>query len=403
MKITEIKTHVLLDPAYAIDATSSAQDTIVVEIETDEGLVGIGETDLNAWIARACIEAPGTHTMDRGLKQMLIGRTLDEDPEALWQELYVGTCMTGRRGGLVHALGALDIALWDLRGKAAGIPVWQLLGERARDRLTPYASLQPETTSFDDYVRSMAAWAARARELGFSAVKMEATFAGPYKHKGLDGPDEWVVEVLRAVRAAVGAEMAIMVDVQYAFDTVERALRVAEQIAPYDVFFLETPLWVDDLDGHAALAERSPVRIASGEWLSTRFEFFDLIDRGGVHVAQPDIGRVGGLTEALRVTRYAGERDRLVVPHAWKTGISVAVAAHLATVVPHMPYFEYLPAELCESELRKRLTKDEELVYSEGTLSVPMRPGLGVELDRDALAEFAEAAARLERDRGIRL
>jgi L-alanine-DL-glutamate epimerase-like enolase superfamily enzyme len=393
MRITDVRTHVLLDPGYDIGATSSAQDTIVVEIETDEGLVGVGETDLNAWVARACIEAPGTHTMDRGLRAMLLG--LDPlDPVAIWQELYVGTAMTGRRGALINAIGAIDIALWDLAGKAAGVPSWKLLGEQAHDGLTPYASLQPEVDSFDGYVRSMTAWATRARELGFTAAKLEATFDGPYAHAGLSGPDEWVVEVVRSVRAAAGPEMTLMVDVQYAFDDVARALRVAEAIAEYDIYFLETPLWVDDLAGYAELARRSPVRIAQGEWLTTRFEFAALIDGGCVQVVQPDIGRVGGLTEARRVARMAAEQDLIVVPHAWKTGISVAVAAHLAMVTPHMPFFEFLPAELCESRLRKELVHDE-LVYHEGSLGVPSRPGLGFELNRDALEEFAEAARRI--------
>jgi L-alanine-DL-glutamate epimerase-like enolase superfamily enzyme len=390
MRITDVRTHVLLDPAYDVGATSSAQDTVVVEIETDEGLVGIGETDLNAWIARACIEAPGTHTMDRGLRAMLLGRD-PLDVEAIWQELYVGTAMTGRRGALINAIGAIDIALWDIAGKAAGVPAWRLLGEQAHDALTPYASLQPEVTSLDAYVTSMAAWATRARELGFTAAKLEATFDGPYAHKGLHGPDEWIVEVVRAVRDAAGPEMTLMVDVQYAFDSVERALAAAEAIAPYEIFFLETPLWVDDLAGYAELARRSPVRIAQGEWLTTRFEFQSLIEGGCVQVAQPDIGRVGGLTEARRVARMAAEHDLLVVPHAWKTGISVAVAAHLAMVTPHMPFFEFLPAELCESRLRKELVQDE-LVYRDGRLGVPGRPGLGFELNRDALEEFSEAA-----------
>jgi L-alanine-DL-glutamate epimerase-like enolase superfamily enzyme len=393
MRISDVRTHVLLDPAYDVGATSSAQDTVVVEIETDEGLIGIGETDLNAWIARACIEAPGTHTMDRGLKAMLLGRD-PLDPEAIWQELYVGTAMTGRRGALINAIGAIDIALWDIAGKAAGVPSWRLLGEQAHASLTPYASLQPEVTSLDAYVTSMTAWATRARELGFTAAKLEATFDGPYAHKGLSGPDEWVVEVVRAVREAAGPEMTLMVDVQYAFDSVERALAAAEAIAPYDIFFLETPLWVDDLAGYAELARRSPVRIAQGEWLTTRFEFQALIEGGCVQVAQPDIGRVGGLTEARRVARMAAEHDLLVVPHAWKTGISVAVAAHLAMVTPQMPFFEFLPAELCESRLRKELVHDE-LVYRDGKLGVPSAPGLGFELNRDALEEFSEAARRV--------
>jgi L-alanine-DL-glutamate epimerase-like enolase superfamily enzyme len=390
VEVVDVKTHVLLDPGYDPGATSSAQDTIVVEVITDEGLVGIGETDLNAWVARAFIEAPATHTMDRGLKEQLIGRD-PLDPERIWDDLYVGTAMTGRRGGGINAIGALDIALWDICGQAAGKPCWQLWTEVGRDTLTPYASLQPEVTSFDAYVESMVGWGLRAKELGFRAAKCEATFSGPYVHKGLHGDDDQVIEVVTAVREAVGPDMALMVDVQYAFDSVERALRCAEALAELDVFFLETPLWVDDLDGYAELQRRSPVRIAQGEWLSTRHEFADLIATG-IAVVQPDIGRVGGLTEARRVCDLAAAAGRLVVPHAWKTGISVAVAAHLAMATPHMPFFEFLPAELCESRLRKELTRDE-LVFEGGTLAPPQRPGLGIDLDRDALEEF-EAAAR---------
>lgn len=390
MRIVDVTTHVLLDPAFDVDATSSAQDTVVVEVETDEGLVGIGETDLNAWVARACVESPGTHTMDRGLKAMLLGRD-PTDPVAIWDELYVGSAMSGRRGALINAIGALDIALWDIAGKAVGVPTWKLLGSPQRGQLTPYASLQPEVSSFDAYVESMVAWVTRARETGFTAAKLEATFSGPYAHKGLEGPDEWIHEVVRTVRETAGPEMTLMVDVQYAFDSVERALRTAEAIAPYDVFFLETPLWADDLDGYAELRRHSPVRIAQGEWLTTRHEFAQLLERGCVDVAQPDIGRVGGLTEAVRVARMAAEHDLLVVPHAWKTGISIAVAAQLATVTAHMPFFEFLPDELCESRLRKELVEPA-LTFADGVLALPAAPGLGVELNRDAVREFSAAA-----------
>jgi L-alanine-DL-glutamate epimerase-like enolase superfamily enzyme len=390
VKVVDVKTHVLLDPGLDVEATSSAQDTIVVEVLTDEGLVGVGETDLNAWIARACIEAPGTHTMDRGLKEMLIGRDPLE-PERIWHDLYVGSAMSGRRGAVVHALGALDIALWDICGKASGVPCWRLWGEAARSELTPYASLQPEVDSFETYVESMVGWALRAQAIGFKACKLEATFSGPYVHKGLLGPDERIAEVVTAVRGAVGPEMTIMVDVQYAFDSVVRALAAIATWDGLDVYFLETPLWVDDVEGYAELSRSSPVRIAAGEWLSTRYDFEVLIDQGGVHVVQPDIGRVGGLTEALRVCELAASRGRQVVPHAWKTGLSVAAAAQLAMVTPAMPFFEFLPAELCVSRLRKELTHDE-LVFENGVLQPPRKPGLGVELNRDAVEEFAAAA-----------
>ena len=251
--------------------------------------------------------------------------------------------MSGRRGAVVHALGAIDIALWDICGKAAGVPCWQLWGEAARSELTPYASLQPEVDSFEAYVESMVGLGDPRPRMGFRACKLEATFSGPYVHKGLVGPDERITEVIAAVRGAVGPDMTIMVDVQYAFASVEQALRSVGRWDGLDVFFLETPLWVDDIDGYAELSARSPVPIAAGEWLSTRHDFETLMDHGGVQVAQPDIGRVGGLTEARRVCDMAAERGRLIVPHAWKTGLSVAAAAHLAMVTPHMPFFEFLP------------------------------------------------------------
>ena len=133
MKITQIECHVLLDPGYDVGSTSSAQDDIVVEIHTDEGVTGIGETDVNPWIARACIHAPGTHTMGLGLAEMLIGQD-PLQPEALWEKLYVGSAMNGRRGAVIHAIGALDMALHDLRGKALGKPCYELLGGAVKNK-----------------------------------------------------------------------------------------------------------------------------------------------------------------------------------------------------------------------------------------------------------------------------
>jgi L-alanine-DL-glutamate epimerase-like enolase superfamily enzyme len=400
VRITRIDCHVLVDPAYERDATSSNQDDIVVEVHTDEGLTGIGETDLNAWVARACIEAPGTHTMDMGLGETLIG--LDPlDPPAVWDRLYVATAMTGRRGALVHALGAIDMALWDIAGKAAGVPTWQLLGEAARDSFTPYASLLPRGGDWDGFSQALVDQAIWAAGLGFRAAKLEVLLTGPYAHSGMRQPDTRIVEPIAAVRRAVGPEFTIMVDVAYAWDDAERALAVIESWADLDVFFCETPLWSDDLAGYAELARRSPIPIAAGEWLATRHEFLDLMDRGGVQVVQPDVGRVGGLSEARRVCALAAERGRLVVPHGWKTGITVAATAHLAAVTAHMPFFEFVPQEVAESPLRRELVRDE-LRLVDGRLPLPTRPGLGIELDRDALGRFTEAARRMERDRAGR-
>jgi L-alanine-DL-glutamate epimerase-like enolase superfamily enzyme len=390
LRITDIDCHVLVQPAYDTTAASSAQDDIVVEIHTDEGLVGIGETDVNPWIARACIEAPGTHNMGLGLAEMLIG----EDPlrvEELWEKLYVGSAMNGRRGAVINAIGALDLALHDLRGKALGKPCHALLGGAVREHVVPYASLQPETTSFEDYRDSMVDWARRAADAGFRAVKAEVTLAGPYAHNGLREPWERSTEVLGAVRAAIGPEVALLVDVQYAFPNADTALAVLRDWEQFDLFFVETPLWPDDLEGYGRLAAEQTIPIAAGEWLTTRFEHRDLIERGRIAVAQPDIGRVGGLTEARRVAQLAAEHGLRVVPHLWKTEISIAAAVHLAAVSENCDYIEFLPVDLSESALRRELTSHT-LEMVDGVIPLPAEPGLGVELERDALERFAAEA-----------
>jgi L-alanine-DL-glutamate epimerase-like enolase superfamily enzyme len=393
LRITQIDCHVLVQPVFDASAASSAQDDIVVEIHTDEGMTGVGESDVNPWIARACIESPGTHNMGLGLTEMLIG----EDPlrvEELWEKLYVGSAMNGRRGAVINAIGALDLALHDLRGKALGKPCHELLGSAVRDRIVPYASLQPHTSSYHEYRESMIAWARRAVDAGFRAVKAEVTLGGPYAHTGLREPWERSTQVLAEVRDAIGPEVDLMVDVQYAFPDADTALSVLRGWQELDLFFVETPLWPDDLDGYRRLADEQPIPIAAGEWLTTRFEHRDLIERGKVAVTQPDIGRVGGLTEAKRVDEIAEALGVRVVPHLWKTGISIAAAAHLAAVSPRCEYIEFLPAELSESTLRKELTTDE-LEMVDGAIPLPTKPGLGVELNRDALRRFAAEASEV--------
>lgn len=393
MKITDVDCHVLLDPEFDIGATSSAQDDLVVEIHTDEGISGVGETDVNPWIARECILAPGTHTMGQGLTQMLIGA----DPlyvEDLWERLYTGSAMNGRRGAVINAIGAIDIALHDLRGKALGKPCHELLGETVRTAVAPYASLQPEVSGFDAYRDSLVEWAVDARRRGFRAAKAEVTLSGPYAHVGLREPYTRATEVISAVRGAVGDDFVLMVDCQYAFPDADECLAVIRGWQDFDLFFVETPLPSDDLAGYARLAREQPIPIAAGEWLTTRFEFAQLIREGRIRVAQPDIGRVGGLTEALRVSKMAQAEGVVVIPHLWKTGISIAAAVHLAAVTSNCPYIEYLPVELSESPLRRELLTIEPSMES-GEIAVPTAPGLGIELNRDALARFAEAARRI--------
>ncbi|HXI44515.1 MAG TPA: mandelate racemase/muconate lactonizing enzyme family protein [Bryobacteraceae bacterium] len=386
MKITKIVTHVLLVPDYDRDACSSAQDDVVVLVHTDEGITGIGEVDTNPWVAEAMIHARGTHVLGLGLEEMLLG----EDPlrpEALWEKMYTGSFMTGRRGLGICAMGALDMALWDIRGKALGLPCWQFLGGARKTHIQPYASLLPAGHTAKEYRESLVAKAREAGRIGFRAAKMEVCVNGPYAHNKLSEGDDAIVEIVAACREAVGPDFVMMADVCYCWSNAKEALRVIRQLEPYDLFFLETPLQLDDLDGYAFLHDHSGIPIAAGELQNTRFEFLDLMDRGKVDVAQPDVGRVGGFTEARRVCDLAAERGRLIVPHCWKTGIGIAASAHLSAATAHCPYIEFLPAQLSESALRRELVRDE-LQMTDGMIPVPQKPGLGIELNFDALEKF---------------
>ena len=390
MRITSVECLVLTVPDCNPDACDSSQDTVVVQVHTDEGITGIGEVDSSPWVIKAHIEAPGSHIMSLGLTELLVGED-PTGPREIWERLYTFSAMTGRRGAGICAMGALDMAIWDIYGKAMRKPVWQLLGGTAHEFIRPYASLIPDGRTLaaqrEDLLRKVE-W---AKSFSFTAAKLEVCVKGPYSHNRLQEDNEAIVELVAACRQAVGQKMTLMLDVAYCWPDWKEALQVLRQLEPYDLFFVETPLPSDDLDGYARLADSSSIRIAAGEWLQTRFEFLDLMDRGNVDVAQPDIGRVGGITEAMRVVQMASDRGKLIVPHCWKTGIGVAATAHVAVASANCPLIEFLPGPVAFSRLRRELVKDE-LTIKDGRIQLPRRHGLGIELNEAAVEEFSTAA-----------
>jgi L-rhamnonate dehydratase len=393
MRIASVECLVLAVPECNPDACDSSQDTIVVQVHTDEGITGIGEVDSNPWVIKAHIESPGSHIMSLGLKELLVGQDPTR-PREIWDRLYTFSAMAGRRGAGVCAIGALDMAIWDVYGKALQEPVWQLLGGSAHEFIRPYASLIPEGRTLaaqrEDLLRKVQ-W---AKSFGFPAAKLEVCVKGPYSHNRLQEDNEAIVDLVSACRQTVGPKMTLMLDVAYCWSDWKEAVRVLRQLEPYDLFFVETPLPSDDLDGYARLAGASSIRIAAGEWLQTRFEFRDLMDRGEVDIAQPDIGRVGGITEAMRVVQMASDRGKLIVPHCWKTGIGVAATAHVGVASPNCPFIEFLPGPVAFSRLRRELVRDE-LTIEDGRIQLPQRPGLGIELNESAMEEFSGTAAKL--------
>lgn len=392
MKITGIKCSVLVVPDCNMDACDSSQDTIVVEVLTDEGITGIGEVDSNPWAIKAHIQSAGSHIMNLGIMSLLQGQDPTQ-PQAIWDRLYTFSAMAGRRGAGICAIGALDMAIWDAYGKATQKPIWELLGGARRQFITPYASLIPDGRTLDTQREDLLRKLKWAQNFGFRAAKLEICIKGPYSHNLLQEGNDAIVELVAACRAAAGPEITLMLDVAYCWADWKEALGVIRRLEKYDLFFVETPLLSDDLDGYARLSEATDVRIAAGEWLQTRFEFADLMDRGRVDVIQPDIGRVGGITEATRVVQMAFDRGKLVVPHCWKTGVGIAATAHVATVSANCPYIEFLPAAVAYSRLRRELVV-EELAIQAGEIALPRRPGLGIELNRKAMAIFSAEAEK---------
>ena len=389
MKITDVETYVLLADNYDPNLTSSAQDTCLVIIKTDEGIEGYGECDTSPWVAKAFIESPGTHTMDQCVKDILIG----SDPlkvDDLWSKIYVGTAMTGRRGAGVNAISAVDMALWDIMGKYENKPVFELMGGKKQDEVIPYASLQPVGHSFQEYKDSLVEWATKAKDLGFRAVKSEVTLNGPYAHSGLNENDDKATEVVAAVRKALGPDIKLMIDVQYRWLNADEALPIVKDWEEFDIYFLETPIWTDDIKGYARMHDEAPMKIAAGEWLSTRYEFEDLIINGKIDVAQPDVGRCGGLTEAMKIAKFSQEHKRIIVPHCWKTSVSISATAHFAFNTPNCAFIEYLPPQLCVEILRKELAT-EGFEYIDGKILPPTKPGLGIELNRNAIKKYQVA------------
>lgn len=379
MKITELEAIVLANPDVDPLACDSAQDAVVVRVHTDDGIVGIGEVDATPTVVKAFLEAPSAHSFSLGVRDLLLG----EDPldtRRLWHKVYDGTMMAGRRGMGIHVLGAIDVALWDLRGKVEEKPIWKVLGGALREHVTPYASILPSgplgEAALEDTTRRMA----QVRAEGFRAAKIE-----PVVEITRDEAD--VIEMSRRSRQALGGDITLMIDVGYRWSDAKAAVRTLAVLAELDPFFIETPIKLDRLRAYADLASLTPLRIAAGELNATRFEFYELMDVARVDVVQPDVPRVGGLTEALRVAEAAADRGKLCVPHAWNTGITAAAAIHLSAVSQNVPFVEYLPPSMFDSGLRKDLLASEPLLV-DGLISLPTEPGLGIELDLDAVEHY---------------
>jgi L-rhamnonate dehydratase len=374
MKITDIEViHLHIDDPN-ISLFDGSYDACLVVLDTDEGIVGVGETESLPSAVKAIVDGPSAHSHAQALRDVLVGQD-PRDPERLWWEMYRATDYIGRRGLVMHAIGGIDLALWDIKGKAEEMPVGELLGGIRNDRIPVYGTIYPIERTGEGVRDQIAA----AQALNLKAFKLCA--------------DPWWMDDLRstaklliAAREAVGSEGRLIVDAALSYDSVEEGLRLLPVLKEADVWFLEAPLPLDDVEGHAQMAGHG-IRIGVGDLGLTHVnEFVEMMDRGLADICQPDITSAGGFTGISRIAAAARERAKPVIPHGYKTTVEIAANTQFLAAQPEGDVLmEY---SLSRSPLRWKTTVEAFPVEPDGTVIVPRRPGLGITLDDETVGAY---------------
>lgn len=385
MKIVDIRAIPLsyrCDPPYgSAGGMQSSRGGLLVEIETGDGITGIGEAGVGGGGTRNVIE--------QQLRPMLIG----EDPlliEGLWQKMFARTRQFGRRGIVMNAISGIDIALWDIAGKVAKLPVYRLLGA-CRDRVEAYASggFYQQGKSIDDLAGEAEGYRAR----GFHGMKMKIgrnpSTQTHLRHLAANAqtcevePEEDIARVA-AVRRALGPQAKLMVDVNCAWSPAF-AIEMGRALEPYKLYWIEEPVVTDDIDGSARVADALATPIAGYETEIGLYGFRELITRGAVDIVQPDIAWTGGFSEGRRIAALAQAHHLMVAPHAFGGAVLLAASLHFAASIPNGLVLEF---DQNPNGLRDELLKEPIRVDGDGMIRLPERPGLGIELDRAAVERY---------------
>ena len=372
MKITDVETLYLRQPQVK-EQCDSGQDALIVKVTTDAGITGLGEVDSSPLAVKGAIEGPFSHTVTSGLREIIRG----EDPfetEYLWDKMYRANIYAGRRGIGIHAMSGIDMALWDIKGKALGLPVWKLLGGGFHKKLRCYAS-----SLFGSTPQATHDLARRFRDRGFSAVKFG------WAPMGRDAKTD--VDLVRQGRRGLGDDADLLIDAGLVWDA-KTALQRARAFEEFNIFWLEEPLSPDDYEGYRKLSEATSIRIAAGEEESNRFSFLELMDKGKIDVVQIDLTRCGGFTEAMKIASLAQDRGLVVANHGFTTYINVTAALHFLNSIPNALIVEFVAEE--ETTLREKITQ-QRLRAEDGYLRIPDAPGLGIDLDEEGVRRFRVA------------
>lgn len=362
MKIASIETYL---------ARLGSRNIPFVRVLTDEGIHGVGEA-YSVGPDRATVEAIAD------LGEWLVGRD-PLDIEGLWQLMYAGSRFPG--GSVLNAaISGIEHALWDIKGRAFGVPVYQLIGGKCRDKVRVYQSVGGDTPD---------ALAANARRLveqyGYTALKMFPFYRGqPLWHDtGLAATLKQAEARIRAVREAVGDEVDIGLDAHAQVFEPAKALALCRVLEPYRPLFLEEPLRPENRQAMGHLRAKSPIPIATGEALYTKYEFRDLLAHQGADIVQPDVCVCGGLWEMKKIAALAEADYVTVAPHNPCGPVATAVNVHFALSTHNFVVLEYHPDDVEE----RRATVDVPMALQDGYLMAPDRPGLGIELNLDTIGD----------------
>jgi L-rhamnonate dehydratase len=361
MKIVEVICQLLRIPAVE-RKTASSQDAVLVRIRTDNGLEGIGEADSQPEVVKAIIDAPFSHNIACGLRQLLVGENPLET-ERLWQKMNRRTMYFGRSSVTITAMAAVDMALWDLKGKHFGEPIHRLLGGKQHDQIKAYASIL-----FGRDGRETAEIAKRWRARGYQAIKFGWEPMGPSEAVDLD--------LVRGAREGIG-DGTLLIDAGCVWDA-RTALSRAQKFSEYNIGWLEEPLRPDDYEGYRWLRDRSPVPIASGEEECGREAWRPLIENRALDVYQVDLAR-NGFTEADYIKQRVQEIGARLCNHCYTSPVTVAASVHWLATCRDAFLFEDCVED---SPLRHELTH-ERVQAENGYISVPEGPGLGVTLNEE--------------------
>lgn len=387
MKIRSITTWILRVPLgdmlfYSSQAAFPERNSLLVRVETDSGLVGWGEG------GQYGPPEPVAACINQVLGPKLLGRDPTE-PVPLWEELYTFSRDFGQKGTYVEAISAIDIALWDIAGQAARLPIWKLLGGRFRDSVTAYATGCYYPERFDrlsSLLSDLEAEASGYCDAGFSLLKVKIGLLNL----------EQDFERLRVIRQAVGPSIGILVDANHAY-TAASAIRMGRKMESLDIRFFEEPVVPEDLDGYRLVRQQNPIPIAGGECAFTRYGFRDLIAGGCVDIAQPDLAVCGGFTAWSHILALASTFGVGVIPHVWGSGIAVAAALQAVATIPPIPHtanpIPLLNEPVLEFDRKQNPLRDELLdqtfALNSGRIAIPDQPGLGVTVRETALHRFA--------------